>query len=90
MSGLNLSQRETAELLDMVMTVVEQRRHNAGQQYELAKRRLNDANNATSRSAMGFTMDYWQEVEKLFKATAEEIDAVISEVVGQDWRKAAR
>jgi len=86
MASLALKQSEVKELLDTIVTVVEERRINAGQAFELAKRNLQDADNSFDRDKFGKLMDFQQVLENRYLSLAAEINDVIKDAVGADWR----
>jgi hypothetical protein len=78
------------ELLETILTIVSERRHKHSQQAELAKRNLADADRPHLRTRFGNAFDYHRSLEARYQSLFDEINAVISEELGDDWRSPSK
>lgn len=76
--GTNLKQADVGDCLDAIVTTIDTHRHHHSQSGELAKRRLNDADNAVARSVYGQQMDAHKWAEKEFETLLDEVKDILA------------
>lgn len=74
---------DTKEVLESILATVSERQAQASQRYLVAKA---SADSAMDRQGSIIKMGMNEAIERQMKGLADDMDAIISEMFGQDWR----